>query len=253
MISWAVVLLQLAQVLDLPTVTNNPHTTAADLALGKKLFAARCAGCHGPGGDGGKGANLVVPVLPRATNDLGLYRVIRYGLMDTEMPGSNMTPLEIWQVAAHVKTLGRMEEGRLPGDAGRGGELVRGKAGCMQCHAVGVEGGRVGPSLSDIGSRRGPRYLREKLLEPAKDVPDQFRLVNVTLKTGQRVTGIRLNEDNWSIQLRDMKDGLHSFWKDDVAELKEDRRTVMPSYRGRLADGELNDVVAYLTGLRGNQ
>ena len=253
MISWAVALLQFAQMLDLPNVTNNPHTTAADLALGKKLFAARCAGCHGPGGDGGKGANLAVPTLPRASDDRGLYRVIRYGLMDTEMPGSNMTPLEIWQVAAHVKTLGRIEESRLLGDAGRGFELVHGKAGCLQCHAVGPQGGRVGPSLSDIGSRRGPGYLRDKLLDPAADVPDQFRLVNLTLKSGQRVTGLRLNEDNWSIQVRDMKDSLHSFWKADVAELKEDRRTVMPSYRGRLADGELNDVVAYLTGLRGNQ
>src|SRR5215471_2550706 len=48
-----------------------------------------CAGCHGPLGNGGKGANLAAPSLPRAQTDIGLYKVIRYGLPETEMPGAN--------------------------------------------------------------------------------------------------------------------------------------------------------------------
>src|SRR5438309_622855 len=99
MIYWAAMLLfQLPQALDLPVAEKNPYTSPADIALGKKLFAARCAGCHGPGGDGGKGANLAVSILPRATDDRSLYRIIRYGLPETEMPGLNMAPSEIWQV-----------------------------------------------------------------------------------------------------------------------------------------------------------
>lgn len=253
MVWWVVLLMQLPQVLDLPVTARNPHTTEADLALGRKLFAARCAGCHGPTGDGGKGANLAVPLLPRATDDRGLYRVIRYGLTDTEMPPANLTPLEIWQIAAFVKTLGRMEVSNAAGNASHGGELLRGKGGCLQCHALGIEGGRIGPSLSEIGSRRSAAYLRQKLMEPSKYIPEQFRLVNLITKQGRHVSGIRLNEDNWSIQIRDMRDVLHSFWKEDVAELKEDRRTPMPSYRERLSGEELNDVVAYLAGLKGNQ
>jgi putative heme-binding domain-containing protein len=249
MILWAVLILQLPQVLDLPAVTKNPHTGAADLTLGRKLFAARCAGCHGPSGDGGKGANLAVAVLPRAGDDRALYKVIRYGLVDTEMPGSNMTPLEIWQVAAFVRTLGKMDAAGAAGDAKRGAELVRDKAGCLNCHSLGIEGGRLGPSLTGIGSARGPAYLRAKLLDPSRSVPEQYRLVDLTTKEGKRFTGTRLNEDNWSIQLRDMKGEARSFWKDDLASLKEERRTLMPSYRTRLSDGEIGDVVAYLQGL----
>ena len=251
---WLVMLtlLQQPQVSTSPAEATNPHTTTADLALGRKLFLARCAGCHGPSGDGGKGANLALPLLPRATSDRALYSVIRYGLIDTEMPGSNMTPLEIWQVAAFVKTLGQTTENRPSGDPARGQQLVRGKGGCLECHALGIDGGRLGPSLSDVGSRRGPAYLREKLLDPGKDVPEQFRVVSLTTKSGERLTGLRLNEDTWSIQVRDMKDVSRSFWKEDLAELKKDRRTLMPSYRGRLAPDELDDVIAYLAGLKGN-
>jgi cytochrome c oxidase cbb3-type subunit 3 len=254
MICWAtMLLLQLPQVLDLPAPEKNPYTGPADIALGKKLFAGRCAGCHGPGGDGGKGANLAVSILPRASDDRSLYRIIRYGLPETEMPGSNMTPTEIWQVAAFVRTLGRLQVEISSGDPRKGGELLRGKAGCLQCHALGVEGGRLGPQLADIGQRRGPAYLREKILDPSKAVPEQFRLVELKTKTGQAVSGIRLNEDTFSIQVRDLNDNLHSFWKEDLSEMKQDRRTLMPSYRGRLNDRELNDVITYLVGLKGDQ
>lgn len=238
---------------------KNPFTSQADLALGKKLFAGRCAGCHGPEGDGGKGANLALPVLPRATDDRSLYRVIRYGLPETEMPGSNMAPSEIWQIAAFVRTLGRVQRETLSsdqhssGDPRKGADLVRGKAGCLRCHALGLDGGRLGPALTDIGQRRGPAYLRDKILDPSKAVPDQFRLVELKTKTGQSVSGVRLNEDSFSLQVRDFNDNLHSFWKEDLLEIKQDHRTLMPSYRGRLNAQELNDMVAYLMGLKGAQ
>src|SRR5690242_12643761 len=106
--------------LDLPTVEKNPYTTEADVDQGKKLYAGRCAGCHGPAGNGGKGANLAVPVLPRGTTDLSLYKVIRYGIPETEMPSFNMAPREIWQLSAFVRTLGRIAAETVEGDPARG-------------------------------------------------------------------------------------------------------------------------------------
>jgi len=54
MICWAAFFL-LQVVMELPDTDKNPHATPRDIAYGKKLFAGRCAGCHGPNGDGGKG------------------------------------------------------------------------------------------------------------------------------------------------------------------------------------------------------
>ena len=97
-----------------------------------------------PEGDGGKGANLATPFLPRGHDDLALYRVIRYGLPETEMPSHNMTQREIWQMAAYVRTLGRAGEGTSRGDARKGEHLVRGKGACLGCHVVNGEGGHMG-------------------------------------------------------------------------------------------------------------
>ncbi|MDQ6706571.1 MAG: c-type cytochrome [Acidobacteriota bacterium] len=249
----ALFLLQRPQTLDVEIGARNPHTTQADIEQGKRLFAGRCAGCHGPTGDGGKGANLAVPVLPRTSDDRSLYRTIRYGIPDTEMPSSLMSPREIWQVAAFVRTLGQLQRDPVRGDAARGYQLARGKGGCLQCHAIGLAGGRIGPALTDIGLRMSPSHLRAKLVDPGSNVPDQFRIVDLKTRDGQAVSGVRLNEDTWSIQVRDFDDKLHSFWKQDLLELKVDRRTVMPSYRTRFAEQEIDDITAYLTALGGLQ
>ena len=64
--------------------------------------------------------------------------------------------------------------------------------------------------------------------------------------------GIRVNEDSFTIQVRDAGGRHHSFRK---AEIKELRRlhgeTPMPAYEGRIGSAELDDLVAYLASLKG--
>ncbi|HVP45673.1 MAG TPA: c-type cytochrome, partial [Bryobacteraceae bacterium] len=139
----------------------------------------------------------------------------------------------------------------VPGDARNGGALFE-SAGCTGCHQLGNDGGRLGPPLTDIGSRRGAAYLRTKLFEPASSLPEEFLQVQIVTRNGKRITGIRLNEDTYSIQLRDLSDQLLSFWKDELVSIeKQPGRTPMPSYRDRFSEGQLDDVVAYLVSLRG--
>lgn len=238
---------------DAPEFDRNPFTTQSDLTQGKRLYDGRCAGCHGPKGDGGKGANLALPVLPRSNDDRSLWLVIRYGIPDTEMPASLMTQREIWQVSAYVRSLGRIQNEAIAGDAARGEQLVRGKGGCLACHAIGTGGGHMGPALSDIGARRGPGHLRAKIAGAQDDVPVNFRMVEAVTRDGRKVSGVRLNEDGYSIQFRDMAGRMISYWKKDLGSLKVERKSPMPSYGGKLSESELNDVVAYLAGLRGAQ
>lgn len=250
--SWWIALLFFQQIqMDLPRVDRNPHTTDADIALGKKLYAGRCAGCHGPNGDGGKGANLAVAQLPRAASDLALYQVVRYGLPETEMPATLLAPREVWQISAFVRSLGAAAANEtVTGNAGRGKQVVATK-GCLGCHAIGLEGGRLGPALTDVGARRGPGHLRDKLLDSAGNIPDNFRMALVTTRDGRKIEGVRLNEDVDSIQILDAAGNLHSQWKKDLLTVKVERRTPMPSYAGKLTAQEIDDAVAYLASLRG--
>jgi cytochrome c oxidase cbb3-type subunit III len=246
---WAPFLLFQLPPLDLPA--TNPLTAAADIAQGQRLYMGRCAGCHGPTGDGGKGANLAVPRLARAAEDRALYRIIRHGIPETEMPGSLMDSHEIWQTAAFVRSLGKVSAPAVTGNPARGEQILREKGGCLNCHAISGHGGASGPDLSGIGARRSAAHLRNKVLDPASDVPHQFRSVQLTTRTGQTLRGVRVNEDTWSIQLRDLSGRFHSFFKDELVQFTSEKKTTMPAYRGRLSDDELNDLVAFLSSQRG--
>jgi len=73
----------------------------------------------------------------------------------------------------------------------------------------------------------------------------------VVPNSGQPVTGVRVNEDSFSIQIRDSAGRSYSFWKKDLARVdKQPGKSPMPSYRGQLQDAELTDLVAYLASLK---
>jgi cytochrome c oxidase cbb3-type subunit 3 len=231
---------------------QNPYATESDAIRGKQLFKGQCSRCHGPAGEGGRGANLARATLPRAADDQSLFRVIREGIQNTEMPGAYaMTDHEMWQVAAFIRTLSRAPSEKVAGDPERGRSLVTGKGGCQHCHTIRGAGGVVGPALTEIGARRSASFLRGTLLDPASTLPEGFAMVQVQTKS-QRLSGIRLNEDTYSIQFRDLSGNVHSLWKEDLSEFQKDfTKTPMPSFRSVFSESELTDVVAYLVSLRG--
>ena len=222
-----------------------------DVAEGERLYGVQCAICHGPRGDGGRGANLALPRLRHAPDDTALAGVIRRGIPGTEMPGSALSARQVGQVAAFVRTLGRVRPEPVAGDAARGRSLYQTRGGCAQCHTIAGRGGGIGPDLIDIGARRSPTYLREALLDPEKDVPTGFIQVRVVTREGRRITGVRVNEDTFSVQLRDLSDKVHSFWKHELREIHKDQgKSPMPGYRALFTPAEVEDLVAYLGSLQ---
>jgi cytochrome c oxidase cbb3-type subunit 3 len=226
------------------------QTTPDDLVQGQRLFGSQCAYCHGPRGDGGRGANLAVPRLRHASDDAALVQVISRGIPGTGMPASALSARQTRQVAAFVRTLGRVETQALSGDAARGRLVYEGKGACGRCHTMAGRGGGLGPDLSDAGARSSPQYLREALLDPEKEVPSGFLQVRVVTADGRRITGVRVNEDTFSLQLRDLSDQVQSFWKRELTEIHKDQgKSPMPAYRTVLEPAEVEDLVAYLASL----
>ncbi|SPE36541.1 putative heme-binding protein [Candidatus Sulfopaludibacter sp. SbA6] len=225
--------------------------TPADPAVGRKIFESQCALCHGQTGTGGRGPGLNRPKLNRAPDDEALRKVISEGI-NPEMPGAwQLSKREVASVAEYVRSLGTVAPEPLAGDAARGAGVYESK-GCPGCHIVGGKGQGIGPELSDIGARRNGVYLRKTLLKPTDSLPEDFLYVAAVTSSGETVRGIRVNEDSFTIQLKDARGRFHSFRK---AELKELRRlkqeSPMPSYERSLSAAELDDIVAYLASLRG--
>jgi cytochrome c oxidase cbb3-type subunit 3 len=236
---------------DTPSPFANMHSD--DLAKGRRLFEAQCAVCHGINGGGGSGANLAVTKYKRAADDPGLIEVIRNGVSGTSMPAAWwMSEREATQVAYYVKSLGRTTTIKVGGDKLQGKELFEGKGGCSGCHIANGKGGSLGPELTDIGARRSHVRLREIILNPGMTIPEGFLMVRVQPKTGPEIKGIRVNEDSFTIQIKDLTGQFRSFRKADLTMLNKDfGKTPMPSYDGKFSSNEMDNLVAYLVSLRG--
>jgi putative heme-binding domain-containing protein len=241
---------------------QNPDTgrPGDELARGRRLFESQCARCHGLKGTGGTGPGLNRARLRRADDDKALIELIKEGAPGTEMPATwQMDDREIRQVAVYVRSLGRAEVTPLPGDSNKGKALYA-TADCSRCHTLSGHGGGLGPDLTEVGARRGAAHLRQTLIDPGSskllDGDGFFAFLNVLVAThdGRVVQGLRVNEDSFTIQIRDAENRLHSFEKRDLAELKrEPAASVMPGYAQALTAAQVDDLVAYLSGLRGDR
>jgi mono/diheme cytochrome c family protein len=118
----------------------------ADLALGRRLYADHCVGCHGPTGHGDGPA--AAALRPRPSNlaehtyaDARLARVLWNGVASTSMPAwRDHPPADLGALAAFVKSLhARGAEPALPdGIAALGARVYA--ANCVQCHGEGGDG-----------------------------------------------------------------------------------------------------------------
>jgi putative heme-binding domain-containing protein len=225
---------------------------------GKALFGALCADCHGANGVGDEAPALNHPL---GEDDAALHRIIRDGVPERGMPRvRRMTEEEVDVLASYVRSLGNGKAETVAGNGERG-RAVYARLDCASCHIINGQGVGFGPELSKIGQRRAPSWIREAILNPgslkSKGVQgilqngfSEYLPVSVVEKSGSEVRGIRVNEDSFTIQLRDAQGRLYSFRKSDVTNIdKQQGRSLMPSYRDRLNAPDTDDLVAYLYGL----
>jgi putative heme-binding domain-containing protein len=136
------------------------------------------------------------------------------------------------------------------GDAESGERLFR--ANCSSCHVVNGRGGQLGPDLSRIGSARPRAGLVRKLRGASDLIRPGYEPVTLVTRDGERIRGVRKNEDEFSIQIMDTREQLQGYLKANLAELTIDKQSLMPVYGAdRLNDRDLDDLVRYLTTLRG--
>jgi putative heme-binding domain-containing protein len=233
---------------------SNPYSSAADVEAGRRLYLGRCGHCHGQSGEGGRGNVLNTGRFHHGDSDRELFLVVRNGIPDTEMPGVvfSIPDIEVWRMVAYVRQLGRRGASEpVTGDA-TAGALVYQSQGCAVCHTIDGQGGFFGPDLTDIGAKRAVWHLRESIVSPNADIPLDYRSVAVTTPTGTSTSGIHLNEDEYSIHLRDISGIPRSFLKRELKEIKLTGASLMPAYPS-ISKEELENLVAYLSSLRPNR
>jgi putative heme-binding domain-containing protein len=166
------------------------------------------------------------------------------------MPGTGLSEIKASQVTAYIRSLGGGDVD-LPGNADRGRELFFGTGTCNTCHMIYGEGSRQGPDLSWIGWQRAPANLRESILDANAELDPRWWSAEVVTKTGTRVSGVLVDEDQFAVRILDERDALHSLRKRDLERFDRIKISKMPSFTGTLSDEDLDDIVVYLAGLRG--
>jgi cytochrome c oxidase cbb3-type subunit 3 len=236
---------------------------ATELEKGKQLFLGMCSRCHGIGGGGGEGPNLNRPVLSHAPDDQALAAVIRDGIPDRGMPKvRRFTDAELHAMVIYIRSLSQNTAIAVTGNPDKGKAIYQ-RSGCSSCHIINGDGGNLGPELTSIGAHRAPDYLRQAIIDPAATLPrgvmafpghgfNEFLPVRLVARDGHEVRGVRVNEDSFTIQVKDAGNQLYSFRKADLQQLdKQIGQSLMPEYKSKIAGSDLDDLVAYLSGLGG--
>lgn len=245
-----------------PVLLAVATSQVANVDAGKALFTGLCARCHGMEGTGDEGPALNRATLTRAGTDDTLREIIRDGIPDRGMPRvRSLSQNELDQLVAYVRSLGRAAATPVAGTIANG-QAVYQRLGCAACHIIEGRGSSFGPDLSESGVKHERWFLKQSIIGPGESLPKnslpvpgrgftEYLPVRIVANDGREVRGIRINEDPFTIQLRDPANRFYSFRKADVKDIeKEFGQSFMPSYRGRLSDEDAEDLISYLKSLQ---
>ena len=96
-----------------------------------------------------------------------------------------------------------------------------------------------------------PQQIERSIVDPSAEMAAPYRVYQVVTKANVTARGTLLNQDTFSVQMRDSNDKLMSYWKSDLKDYGF-VPSPMPSYKNTLTPQEIADVVSYLVSLRSN-
>ena len=133
------------------------------------------------------------------------------------------------------------------------GDIVRGQAvfnssetACIACHAIGYQGGKIGPDLTRIGQIRERRDLLEAIVYPSASFVRSYEPV-VAVTSGESYSGVRLEETETHLLLALDADNEVRLARSSIEEIRPGTVSVMPSgLADQLSRDELADLLAFL-------
>jgi cytochrome c oxidase cbb3-type subunit 3 len=230
--------------------TNPLGHSELSIKQGQEIYNHNCTVCHGLNGAAGdRGPALGAGRDYTRRKDQAIFDAIQNGIPGTTMPPSGLEPMNIWKVAAYIRSLrATASDAFVPGDVAHGEQIFWGKGGCGQCHMIRGRGGILGPDLSNIGGEQTFEHIRDSLTKAQPQIPRGYQPVEVLTADGQRISGIAKNEDNFSLQLLDSHGRLQLFTRDELREVIYKKQSLMPGDYGKtFTPAELQDLLAFLS------
>lgn len=225
--------------------------TQADIERGAVLYGAQCSACHGPEGDTVPNVDLRRGRFKLGSTDEDLARIITRGVPGTAMPPNKFTDADLFALIAYIRSMREFGARAVTlGDPSTGLKVFAAK-GCAACHRVNGKGSRFAADLSDIGAIRSGEALHRALLDFSNAVSPGRRFVRAVTTDGRVVTGRRLNEDTYTVQLMDDQERLVSLSKEHLREYTTSKISARPTGKEKLSPEDRSHLIAYLLELKG--
>ena len=130
------------------------------------------------------------------------------------------------------------------------GRKMFGAAGCFACHRFGNEGGMTGPDLTTAGGRYSARDFLDNVINPSKEINEQFAPIVVKMSNGKRYEGVVVNLHGETMELNtDLSDPAQRVIIDRkfVASIETSKVSPMPEgLLNLLTKSEVMDLIAYV-------
>lgn len=134
--------------------------------------------------------------------------------------------------------------------AGKPGDLARGKevyaTTCAVCHTFNGQGGKVGPDLTGIAPKSTQEILID-IIDPNRSVEANYRMWNVTTKSGDTFSGRLETETQSSVEILDTTGQKHVVQRQDIESMQGSTASIMPAGFEALPEADLAALLTYLT------
>ncbi len=132
------------------------------------------------------------------------------------------------------------------GDPRKGRELFR--ANCATCHNLFGEGNAIGPELTHA-NRKDRQFLLVSLVDPSGVVRKEYQSFVVATRDGRVLNGLIVEQTPTSITLVDAKNQKLTLSRDEVEDIKDSPKSLMPEGLDRqFTPAQLRDLFSYLQG-----
>ena len=99
--------------------------------------------------------------------------------------------------------------------------------------------------------RRTAQRVKRAIVAPDEEITPGFEVVTIVTRDQKTVSGLERFFDNFSARLIDSSGNERTYLRDEVVSMRREMRSLMPANYGQIfSDAELDDLVAYIMGLR---
>jgi cytochrome c oxidase cbb3-type subunit 3 len=250
---------------DRPGPNDKMVVDPAEADAGRTIWTAECVNCHGADARGGTGGpNLVRSVMvlhDRYGSGLGPF--LKEGHpMQSGKPSTSLTDAQVVQLSHFLRQ--RLTDtlrgspmfdvkNVLTGDAKAGAAYFNGDGKCATCHSATGD-------MAGIGTRLTPVNIQQRVIFPfaggrgrgAAAAPSRSATtVTVTPPGGQAITGIRVEQDDFYVTLRDSSGVQRTIKRTPgMTVVVNDPLQFHVDLLERITDKQMHDVVAYLETLK---